>query len=178
MKRWMFFGALLGSSLSFSGTRADFIEAMKAVDSSMVNNEGQTIQECCSDPQMLALLDNSQLEYKEEGFGPFVKIVDESQLEIIIRQCHMPLVVDFFASWCGPCKRMKPIYRKIAEKYKGKVIFVAIDIDRSKKLREKYNLRGVPSFNLYQTGKFIKQQYGSLSEDKFEELLNSTFELK
>lgn len=59
---------------------------------------------------------------------------------------NLPTVIDFNATWCGPCKKMKPIFERLAKEFKGKYNFVSIDIDKFQEIAEKYKIQAVPTF--------------------------------
>ncbi len=58
----------------------------------------------------------------------------------------LPGVIDFTATWCGPCQKMKPIFHKLAKKFKGKYNFISIDIDKYPEIAEKYHIQSIPTF--------------------------------
>lgn len=59
---------------------------------------------------------------------------------------NLPGVIDFTATWCGPCRKMKPVFHKLAKKYKGKYNFISIDIDKYPEIAEKYHIQSIPTF--------------------------------
>ncbi len=76
-----------------------------------------------------------------------------------------PVVVDFSASWCGPCKEMHPVYDKVADMYKGRVRFLYIDIDKAPQLAKQYGIEAVPTLLFVNTKGEINRQVGAMSED-------------
>lgn len=85
------------------------------------------------------------------------------------------VVVDFSAEWCGPCKRMEPIFKKLAQDFDGKAKFFKVDVDQHVELSTKYNISSIPSFIFLQDGKEIKTHTGSLSEADFSNLIRQIF---
>lgn len=86
----------------------------------------------------------------------------------------LPSIIDFTATWCGPCRMMKPIFHKLAEDFAGKYNFVSIDIDEHPELAEKYQIQAVPTFIFLDAdGNEGNRKTGAISEEEFrDELLN------
>jgi len=71
-----------------------------------------------------------------------------------------PVLVDFHATWCGPCKQLSPIIEEIAVDLKGKIKVIKIDIDKNQKAAEVYQIKGVPTMILFHKGKILWKQSG------------------
>ena len=86
----------------------------------------------------------------------------------------LPSIIDFTATWCGPCRMMKPIFHKLAEDFAGEYNFVSIDIDEHPELAEKYQIQAVPTFIFLDAdGNEGNRKTGAISEKEFrDELLN------
>ena len=82
-------------------------------------------------------------------------------------------VVDFSASWCGPCRMMAPVLEDVSEKYKGKYFFYQIDIDSAEELAEKFNITAVPTIIVLKKGKEVDRTSGYQDIDEFERFLNN-----
>ena len=113
------------------------------------------------------------IEAKSTSFEVPSITVDNYDSEVL--QSSLPVVVDLYANWCPPCRRMKKIVAKLAQKYEGKVKFFLLDVDRSKELRERFNLKCIPTFLFIKGGHMVEQQDGSLSEGQFEKKIQSNF---
>jgi thioredoxin 1 len=89
-----------------------------------------------------------------------VKLIGQSDFDTEVIQSSTPVVVDFFATWCGPCKTLAPRIDKIADQFSGKVKFVKVNIDQSRELADKYNIQGVPTLLFIQKGKIVDGSVG------------------
>ncbi|GFN39031.1 MAG: thioredoxin C-2 [Marine Group I thaumarchaeote] len=75
-----------------------------------------------------------------------------------------PVLVDFFATWCGPCSVVAPILDELDKEYEGKVNFVKVDVDQNKKLASKYNIISIPTIAIFRNGKIVAQEVGTASK--------------
>lgn len=96
-----------------------------------------------------------------------------SKFSEIINQ-EKPILVDFFATWCGPCQTMSPILKQVKDELGDAVKIIKIDVDKNAALASKFQVRGVPTFMLFKNGKEIWRQAGILSKrDLKQKLLNA-----
>lgn len=82
----------------------------------------------------------------------------------IINQ-NRPVLVDFFAEWCGPCKMMSPILKEVKAELNNEVSILKIDVDKNQNLAAKFQLRGVPTFVLFKEGKQVWRQSAMLKKN-------------
>jgi len=103
------------------------------------------------------------------------QITNRAEFDDIVLKSSKLVVVDFYATWCGPCKIMTPIYKEIAKLFKHRCVFAKLDADNVKEIPGNYGIEGVPSFLFFKEGKEIKEKRiaGTISKDKFEEIINS-----
>ena len=96
----------------------------------------------------------------------------KSSFNIIINS-DLPVLVDFYADWCGPCKMLTPILKQIKEELGDKVKVVKIDVDKNQPLAVKYQVRGVPTMLLFKNGKQVWRQSGVLQKNEIISIIES-----
>lgn len=97
--------------------------------------------------------------------------MDRQFSEII--KSKTPTLVDFFATWCGPCKMMSPILKDVKSRVGEKAKIIKIDVDKNPQVASAYQVRGVPTLILFQNGKPIWRQSGVVSANDLENLINT-----
>lgn len=95
-----------------------------------------------------------------------------SKFSEIINQ-DKPVLVDFFADWCGPCKMLGPILKQVKDELGEDVSIIKIDVDKNQPLATKYQVRGVPTMLLFKKGKQVWRQSGVLQKDDIINIINS-----
>lgn len=75
------------------------------------------------------------------------------------------VVVDFYADWCGPCKQLKPTFTQLAQSYKGRVKFAKVNIDHSRSIAKRYNIKKIPTVLLFKEGKEVKRHGPGSKQD-------------
>lgn len=87
------------------------------------------------------------------------------------------VVVDFYATWCGPCKSVSPIIDKLAQQYAGKVLFVKVNVDKFSDLSTKFNVKGMPTFFFLKDGQKVDSFSGARDKKTFEQKIKSHFNI-
>jgi thioredoxin 1 len=91
--------------------------------------------------------------------------VTDSNYEQVVLKSELPVVVDFWAEWCGPCKMITPIIEQLAEEYIGKALIVKVDVDNNPDITTKLGIRNIPTLLFFKGGKVVDKQVGAVSRN-------------
>jgi thioredoxin 1 len=105
-----------------------------------------------------------------------IKVTD-AEFEDKVLQNELPVVVDFWAPWCGPCKMVGPILDKLAEEFKGKVVIAKVNTDEDNQNAGQYGVQGIPTMIFVAGGKLIHRQVGALPEPVLRDLFEQFIEV-
>src|SRR6201985_2398222 len=94
-----------------------------------------------------------------------VGAVTDSTFDATVLQSETPVLVDFWAAWCGPCRALAPVVDEIAKQYNGKLRVAKMDVDRNASTPGKYGIRGIPALLLFKGGKVADQIVGFVPKD-------------
>lgn len=90
-----------------------------------------------------------------------------------VMNSDLPVLIDFYADWCGPCKMMAPVVESIAEKYAGKAKVGKVNVDEQEELAAKFGVMSIPTFVFIKNGQKVNQAIGGMTSAKLEEMLEA-----
>ncbi|MCE1246437.1 MAG: thioredoxin [Firmicutes bacterium] len=92
--------------------------------------------------------------------GKLLEINDKNFEEEVLKDQSLPILVDFWAPWCGPCRMMGPVLEQVADKYKDKLHVKKLNVDENQLYASKYNIRSIPTMIIFKDGKPVSTQIG------------------
>ncbi len=100
--------------------------------------------------------------------------VTDSSFEEEVLKSDTPVLVDYWAEWCGPCKAIAPVLEEISGEYKGKLVIAKMDVDNNQQTPQKYVVRGIPTLMIFKDGDVIGTKVGQLSKSQLTAFIDST----
>jgi thioredoxin 1 len=94
---------------------------------------------------------------------------DSSNFEQEVLQSELPVLVDFYADWCGPCKMMAPVIDELEKEYAGKIKVGKVDVDADEDLAGEYGVMSIPMFGIFKGGKLVDSAIGAIPKASLEE---------
>ncbi|MFC2033394.1 thioredoxin [Chloroflexota bacterium] len=102
--------------------------------------------------------------------------VDEGNFEELVLQAKIPVLVDFWATWCGPCRMVAPIVEELAGEYDGRISFGKVDVDQNSKIASQYGIMSIPSLIIFKEGKPVSNIVGFRPKDQLKKNLDDVLE--
>ncbi|MBK0421975.1 thioredoxin [Leucobacter sp. CSA2] len=99
-------------------------------------------------------------------------IVDEQTFDKVVLQSEIPVLVDFWAAWCGPCRAVAPVLDQIAGEQEGKLLIAKLNVDENPNLAAKYKITSIPAMKVFKSGEEVREIIGAMPKPMIEEHLN------
>src|SRR6266404_6572885 len=115
----------------------------------------------------------ARLRLTEEAMNEFIHHVSDATFEPEVLKSDVPVLVDYWAEWCGPCKAIAPVLDEVAKEYSGKLKVAKVNVDENQEVPKKYGVRGIPTLMLFKNGNVEAQKVGSLSKSQLTAFLDS-----
>jgi len=106
--------------------------------------------------------------------SPYIIIVTAQNFttEVIEKSRQVPVLVDFWAAWCAPCKMILPVLTKLANEYQGKFILAKVNTDEEQQLASQYGIRSIPTLKLFRHGQVVEDIMGAQSESVLRDMID------
>ena len=105
-------------------------------------------------------------------FMTITKVSDTKTWETDVMSSSIPVFVDFWAEWCGPCRMVGPVVEELSGDFDGKVKFVKVNVDEANELASKYNVFSIPTLMIFNNGEVVAQQVGAASKDTYKNMID------
>ena len=102
-----------------------------------------------------------------------MKQVSDSSFDSDVLKAEGPVLVDFWAEWCGPCKQIAPALEDLSKEYDGKLTIAKVNIDDNPQTPGKYGVRGIPTLLIFKNGEVVSQKVGAMPKSKLKEWIDS-----
>ncbi|UCG27084.1 MAG: thioredoxin [Bacteroidales bacterium] len=99
--------------------------------------------------------------------------VNDANFEEIVLKSDKPVIVDFWAEWCGPCRMVSPIVSELSEEYEGQVVVTKLDVDSNPGVSAKYGIRNIPTILFFNNGEIVDKQVGAVPKSNLEAKLQA-----
>lgn len=100
------------------------------------------------------------------------KLINSVDFEQEVISSDVPVVVDFFATWCGPCKMIAPVLDQLADEFQGQAKVVKLDVDQAKETATQYNIRTVPTLLFFKDGEIVDKVVGALPKSELKQRIS------
>lgn len=97
----------------------------------------------------------------------------DSEFDSIVLHSDVPVLIDFWATWCGPCRMIAPIIEEMADEFEGRAKICKLDVDNNTQVASKYGIRSIPTILIFKNGEVVDQIVGAVPKHKIVDMLHS-----
>jgi thioredoxin 1 len=121
----------------------------------------------------LLALSNQTNGIPESSMSANISHVTDASFDSDVLKSDAPVLVDYWAEWCGPCKMVAPVLEEVAKDYSGKLKIAKMDVDANQEVPAKHNIRGIPTLMLFKGGQVVATKVGAMSKSQLTAFLDS-----
>jgi thioredoxin 1 len=114
----------------------------------------------------------TSLETGDKKMSQFVAAVDDAGFEREVLQSDVPVVLDFWAEWCPPCRALAPTFDALAEQYAGRVRFLKLNVDENQQVPQRYGIKGIPTLVFFDGGREVERVVGASSKESLARIVD------
>ena len=165
-------GTLMGQHKKAGEPHPFKVRVMKRVSDDLVQTSRAQIEALMANSKIVNAADILP-EGQAEDAGALIKNVDEASFSAEVEESELPVLIDFWAPWCGPCKAIEPLVEELAEENQGRLKVVKVNLDENPGLADQLNVMSIPALLVFKNGDEVARQIGASGKSKIVKLLSS-----